>query len=152
MDTSTARLTPHLGDRAATRSRPVIRDATDRLRRALRLNATTSILAGLLMTTVPERVERVLGTGYPGWVRLVGIGVVIFGIDVALLCTRPSGQLQRWTPVVIGADIAWVAASVVTILLGWYSTSGVIAVVAMAVAVDTFAVLQFRAWRQTTTR
>ena len=104
------------------------------------------------MAIVPERVERVLGTGYPGWVRLVGIGVVVFGIDVALLSARPSDQLRRWTPVVIGADIAWVAASVVTILLGWYSTSGVIAVVAMAGAVDTFAVLQFRAWRQTTTR
>ena len=42
----------------------------------------------------------------------------------------------------------WVVASAATVLLGWYSGVGVVAVLAMAAIVDVFAVRQWNAWRR----
>ena len=122
-----------------------------RLRRALRVNATTSLTSGFVMALAADWVDDLLGTGHPGWVRLVGLGVALFGIDVLLLSRSSQDQLRRWAPAIVVADTIWVVASVVTILLGWYSTGGAVAVAAMAIAVDTFAVLQWREWRRLTT-
>ena len=57
-------------------------------------------------------------------------------------------MLRRITPQIVAGDVGWVVASVVTVLLGWYSGSGVVAVLAMAAVVDVFALLQWTAWRR----
>ncbi len=132
--------------RAAT-TRSIADRAERRLRRVLAANATTSVVAGAALAIAPDRLDDLLGTGQPGWVRIVGIAVVLFGIDVAWLARRPRRDLVRFTPAVIVADVAWVVLSVVTLLLGWFAGAGIAAVIAMAVAVDTFALLQFAAWR-----
>lgn len=121
--------------------------AERRLRLTLRANAVTSIVCGSILALAPHALDDLLGTGHPGWVRLVGIGVVLFGADVWWTSTRPLGKLVRQAPGIIAADAAWVVLSIVTLLLGWFSGWGIAAVIAMALAVDTFAFLQFRSWR-----
>lgn len=121
--------------------------AERRLRGTLRANAATSFVSGALLAIAPDRLDELLGTGRPGWVRTVGIAVVGFGLVVGWLSVRPVDELMRDTPVVVAADVGWVVLSIVTILLGWYDGGGIVAVLAMAVAVDTFAFLQFTSWR-----
>ena len=116
------------------------------LRRVLRLNAATSGLAGALMIVVADRFDAVLGTGAPGWIRVVGVGLVLFAGGLVLLAGRSVDVLARLTPSIVAADAAWVLASVITILLGWYSRAGAIAVGVVAAAVGAFAVAQHRSW------
>lgn len=121
-----------------------VRRSAQRLRNILRVNAATSLAAGLVMAIAPATVDRVLGTGHAGWVRAVGVGLVVFALDVAVEAGARASRLSRWTPVVIGADMAWVAASVATIAAGWYQPQGIALVAATAAMVATFAVLQWR--------
>ncbi|MGB0112149.1 MAG: hypothetical protein WBP59_02915 [Ilumatobacteraceae bacterium] len=118
------------------------------LRATLRVNAGLSALSGLAMTVVPERLDRVLDTGHPGWVRVVGIAFLVFAAEVALLSFQPDERLRRFAPVVVTMDSAYVAASIVTIVAGWYSAGGSLLVASAAVPVAAFAVLQFRGWQR----
>lgn len=117
------------------------------LRTVLRANALNSAVFGVVMTTAPSVVDNVLGTGQPGWIRVVGLALFPFAGFCVWLSLQQRRALQVLTPGVVLSDAGWVAASVVTVLMGWYSASGIVAVAAMALAVDLFAVLQFRAWR-----
>ena len=45
----------------------------------LRLNALNSIVFGVALATVPGRIDQLLDTGHPGWIRVVGLGLVPFG-------------------------------------------------------------------------
>ncbi len=121
---------------------------TARLRAVLAANATMSVSTGMAMAVVPDVVDELLATGHPGWVRLVGIGLVLFGLDVALLSRSSVARLRRFTPWIVAADVAWVAASALVLLLGWFAGGGVVAVIAVAIAVDGFATLQFLTWRR----
>jgi len=118
-----------------------------RLRRVLLLNGLNSLVFGVVLAAAPEAVDRILDTGHPGWVRLVGLGLLPFAGAWAWLSKQPLGTLRKYTPVTVAGDMGWVVASVVTVLLGWYSTSGLIVVLAVAALVDLFAVLQWTAWR-----
>lgn len=120
------------------------RRSAQRLRNILRVNAATSITAGLVMAAAPATVDRVLGTGHAGWVRVVGVGLAVFALDVAVVAGSRTSRLARWTPAVIGADVSWIAASVATIAAGWYQPQGTALVAATAAMVTTFAVLQWR--------
>lgn len=112
------------------------------LRLVLRANATTSLAGGLLAAAAPGAVDDVLDTGHPGWVRLVGIGLVLFAAWVAFTSTRPPRPLLRETYAIIAGDVSWVVASAATVALGWYSAGGVVLVAAVAVMVATWATLQ----------
>ncbi|MEM9745972.1 MAG: hypothetical protein AAF945_04700 [Actinomycetota bacterium] len=118
--------------------------AVGRLRLVLRLNALSSLASGLILSIAPNTVDDLLDTGRPGIVRLVGLGLIPFAVAVAWLSTAHVNQLRRHTPGIIVGDVAWVVASIVTIVLGWYSMGGAIAVAAMAALVDVWAVLQWR--------
>ena len=83
----------------------------------------------------------VLGTAHPGVVRVVGLGLIPFAIEVALLSRRGTASLVRRAPAVIAADIAWVAASVVA---GWFDPAGAGLVGAAATVVGGFAAAQWR--------
>lgn len=112
------------------------------------MNAVNSLVFGALLAVAPARVDVLLDTGHPGWIRLVGIGLLPFAAVCAWLSTSSRDNLLRVTPQIIVGDVAWVVASVVTVLLGWYSSGGVVAVLAMAAVVDAFALLQWSAWRK----
>ncbi|WP_395154625.1 hypothetical protein [Ilumatobacter sp.] len=119
-----------------------------RLRFVLRINAANSIVFGALMAAMPETVDDVLGTARPGWIRLVGLGLVGFAAFVGWLSTASPKVLKKLVPQVVLGDVGWVVGSVVTVLLGWYSGAGNVTVLAMAVAVDAFAALQWWLWRR----
>lgn len=122
-------------------------DCERRLRIVLRANATSCTISGLALAVAPATIDELLGTGHPGWIRLVGLALLPFAALVFWLSTTDNEMLQRITPVIIAGDIGWVVASIGTALLGWYSGSGVAAVLAMALLVDIFALLQFNAVR-----
>ena len=118
------------------------RRAAQRLRNALRLNAVTSALGGAIAAIVPGVLDGILETGMPGWVRVAGLGLVVFALDVAVVAGSRTSWLSRATPFVVIADGAWVIASAATIGLGWYSTPGAAVVGGVAVMVGAFAVTQ----------
>jgi len=120
------------------------RRSAQRLRNTLRVNAATSMAAGLALSVAPETLDRVLGTGHAGWVRVVGVGLVVFATDVAVVAGTRASNLTRWSSVIIGADLAWVATSVATIAAGWFEPYGAALVTATAAMVATFAMLQWR--------
>lgn len=121
---------------------------TDRhLRFVLRLNAVNSVVCGLLLVCFPEPFADLLGSGHPGWVRLVGVGLLAFAAVLTWIAAGDRDRLRVQTPAVIAGDLGWVVVSVVALGLGWFSGAGVALVIAMALVVDTFALLQWRGWR-----
>ena len=100
------------------------------------------------MTVAAVSIDRLLDTGRPGWVRVVGLGLVAFAAFCWWVASGPRRRLRHETPIIVVGDVGWVIASIGTVLLGWYSGGGAIVVLAMAVVVDMFAVLQFVAWRR----
>lgn len=137
-------------DADAAARRPVAHhpDRSALLRTALRVNAALSIGSGAVMAVAGGWVAELLGVASSGWVRLVGLAVAMFGLDVAILSTRPVRQLRALAPWVVAADAVWVAASAATIAVGWYSAGGVAAVTAMAFAVGSVGAAQFIGWRR----
>ena len=122
-------------------------DCERRLRFVLRANAASSTISGLAMAVVPGVVDNLLGTGHNGWVRLVGLSLLPFAAFVAWLSTADRRDLRLYTPVIVAGDIGWVVASIATVSLGWYSGMGIVAVLAMALVIGVFALLQFNAAR-----
>ena len=99
-------------------------DPITKLRFVLTANATTSGLAGLTALVTGERVDNWLDTAHAGWVRIIGAGLVAFALAVIALSRSREQDLRRWVPAVSFADGGWVAASIATIIAGWYSSSG----------------------------
>ena len=123
---------------------------TQQLRNTLRLNALTSLLGGLIAGTAAGPVDELLGTGHPGLVRLVGIGLMVFAADVALVGGARLSRLLGWTPAIVVADMSWVLACIATVAAAWYSTTGAIVVGGVAALVGFFAHRQYRTWRSAT--
>lgn len=119
-----------------------------KLRRVLRLNAANCIVSGTALAVAAGPIDDLLDTGHPGWIRLVGLGLLPFAALCSWVAAGPLQRLRTVAPLIVAGDVNWVIASVVSVLLGWYAGGGVVAVLAMAVVVDTFAVLQFVAWRR----
>lgn len=115
-----------------------------RLRTTLRVNAATSAAGGLVAALAPSALDDVLGTGHPGWVRLVGAGLVVFALDVVIVSGLRTARLRRFAAGVVVADASWVAATVLAVALGWFSIAGAVVMSIVAAVVATFAVLQTR--------
>ncbi len=112
------------------------------LRVVLGTNAVTSVAAGMAALLAGGALDALLDTGHPGWVRLVGAGLVVFGIAVAAVARSSTDVLVRWAPIVSVADAAWVVFTVVSIALGWYSTTGAVAMAVVGAIVVVFGVEQ----------
>ena len=79
--------------------------------------------------------------------RVIGAGLVAFALAVIALSRSNEQGLRRWVPAVSLADSGWVAASVATIIAGWYSRSGAALIGVIAAIVGTFAIAQMRLLR-----
>lgn len=144
-----ATITPSTSTGAAVAPNTRVRHGSEStLRLVLRVNAVSSAVAGGLLAAIPYRIDELLDTGHPGWVRVVGLALLPFAAFYAWASTSSVATMRRATPWIIAGDIAWVTASVATVLAGWYSGGGVVAVLAMAALVDAFALLQWRSWRR----
>ncbi len=137
-------MTPYLIlDGAVVDAHTQVRSAAQRLRNTLRLNAATSLLGGVAAATVGGPVNTLLGASSTNWVRVVGFGLVLFAIDVAIVAGSNIQKLQTYTPSISAADAVWVGASVTTIALGWFSTRGGVVVGVVAAMVAAFGARQF---------
>jgi len=119
-----------------------IRRSAQRLRTTLRLNGATSLLGGLVATVAPATLDRLLGTGHAGWVRVVGAGLVFYALGLLVVAGSRVPRVSRWTPYIVGADLAWVLASIVGISAGLFSGPGSAVVITVGLAVGGLA------WRQ----
>ncbi len=112
------------------------------LRRVLRANALTSFLTGAIALAAGPWVSRGLGIDHVAVTRLIGAGLIVFAVDVALLSRAHPDRLLRDTLLVSAADLTWVAATVVVLFTGILSTAGVLVAVVAGIAVADFAAAQ----------
>jgi hypothetical protein len=118
------------------------------LRTVLTVNATTSIGGGALATVAASRVDSLLGTGSPGWVRLVGVGLVAFGCAVLALARGPRARRVQLTPLVSALDAGWVVGTAAAIAAGWFSTRGAWVMAGLAALIVDLALVQMWAVRR----
>jgi len=133
-------------DRCMTTSRPTSPAAL--LRIVLRTNAITSGLGGIIAAAAPRPLDDVLGTGQEGWVRIIGIGLVLFAGAVVAVSRLGEVEMRRIVPMISAGDGSWVVGSAVAIALGWFSTGGAVVIGLVALMVGCFALEQMRLVRR----
>ncbi len=111
------------------------RRSAQQLRNTLRVNTVTSTLGGVVAAAAAGPMADLFDTGHAGWYRVVGLGLVAFGVVVGAVGGSRLSRLLRWAPVISAGDAGWTVASFVTVALGWYSPIGATVVVAVAVVV-----------------
>ena len=121
---------------------PIVERPARHLRTVLGVNAATSLAAGVVAVSAAPWLVDELGLGSEGWTRLVGVGLVLFAIDVALVAGRSTRRLRVAALAVSLADLAWVAATVVVLAAVDLTTAGRIVAVVMGIGVLDFALLQ----------
>lgn len=119
--------------------------AATRLRNVLRLNAGFSALTGVSALVATGPVSRLLGVDQAWAVRSLGAGLVAFAAVVLVVAAAPVTALARRGLTVSLADLGWVAATVVVIPLGWFSTRGAVVMGLLGLVVLDLAVAQLRA-------
>ena len=129
-------------DSTGVTAAPVEVASARHLRLVLRANAATSAVAGGVATAVPHWLDELLGTGHPAWIRVVGLGLLLFALEVLTVSRAERPHLVSGTRAIVVADTAWVVATVVTIALGWYDTTGAVVMAVAGLGVADFAVAQ----------
>lgn len=117
--------------------------ALHRLRLVLAANAVFSITGGLVALFAGSWVSRELGIDHVALTRTIGAGLVVFGIDVAVLSRLAENRLVPGALIVSIADATWVAGTVVAVAAGVLTGLGNMVAVAVALAVADFAATQY---------
>lgn len=113
------------------------------LRSALLANAAFSSVCAVLMVFQPERIGALLGFEAALSFRLLGVGLLLFAIDLIHQATRPA--LARWRAILASTgDFLWVLASAVGLILfaNHLSQAGIVAILTVATIV-----LGFGCWQ-----
>ncbi|WKX71316.1 hypothetical protein [Streptomyces sp. XD-27] len=117
------------------------------LRRILAMDAAGMIVFGLVYLLVSGPLARLLGVGDKVVLTSGGLMLTI-GVGVAVLAgrARPPAASVR---LVVAIGIAWVAASVASLVLDWWHPNavGTVWTVLQAIPVSVFAILQLAALR-----
>jgi len=122
-------------------------------RRALTANAVFSGVSGLALATLAPFWAEVLLQSPPVWLspalRVLGGGLVSFAAVLVRLAAAPE-RTARWTQLVIWADLAWVAMTVVLLVILWaqFTGAGITLLIAVAAVVAVFGMLQQRSLRR----
>ena len=114
------------------------------LKYALGANALFSASSGFLMLFAHGYFSSHIPL--PAWAwMLIGVGLLIFAVDLAVLAYKPSWA-GRLTPMVVLSDVAWVALTSVATL--WFidvlSIYGVLMILAVNFVVGSLAYFQSR--------
>ena len=114
----------------------------------LRLDAALCATTGALALAAAAPVADVLGPDVPTTaVRVVGLALLVWAVDVALL-TRARGRvLRRGAVAVAVVNVAWEVATVVLVVRGAFSVTGAVLALAVAAVVGGLGLLQLRAVR-----
>lgn len=108
-------------------------DTTRPLRAALLGNALFSSSCGVLMLLVPSRIGALLGLQAPLVLQAIGLGLILFALDLIHQATRP--RMATWRALYASAgDLLWVLATLAGVLIfpAALSSSGLLAVIAVA--------------------
>jgi hypothetical protein len=116
--------------------------------RILQINATATAATGLAMLAGRGFLPPLFGLGSPLLLDLIAIFFLAYAAGLFYFAARP--QVER--PALLAfaaADGAWVIGSVVLLLMFWPQLTpiGRVLIIGVAIVVDIFAMLQFRAAR-----
>jgi hypothetical protein len=116
--------------------------------RILQINATATAATGLAMLAARGFLPPLFGLGSPLLLDLVAIFFLAYAAGLFYFAARP--RVER--PALLAfaaADGAWVLGSAVILLLFWAQLTPIarVLIVGVALVVDAFAMLQFRAAR-----
>lgn len=118
--------------------------------RILQINATATAATGLAMLAARGFLPPLFGLGSPLLLDLIAIFFLVYAAGLLYFAARP--QIERSALLAFAAaDGAWVAGSAVILLMFWPQLTPIarVLIIAVAVVVDAFAMLQFRAARLT---
>lgn len=131
--------------------------SSDRLlRRTLWGNAAFSVISGAALAVFAGPFARaatdapvsVLGLDLAILFELLGVGVVAFGALCAWIASRAELP-QGWARLILAADIAWVAGSVLVLALpASWTTAGIAGIVVLAAIVADLAILEYLGLRK----
>jgi hypothetical protein len=135
----------------------VMNASTDRLlRRTLWGNAVFSVVSGAVLAAFAGPFAKIAAHGPVALMgldlaivfELLGIGVIAFGVLCAWVASRETLP-QSWARVILAADIAWVAGSVLVLALpATWTMAGVIGIVVVALIVADLAILEYLGLRR----
>lgn len=128
------------------------------LRLVLRGNAAFSLLSGGAFALFGPTIAPAIGLdGAPifglieggAFLRLLGIGVFIFGAGVAYTSNQPPAALRIGAAIILALDVAWIVLSALLLLSNALplTSGGVVGVIAIADIVALFAVGEFMGLR-----
>lgn len=123
-------------------SRSPERQPLRRLRLVLAVNAATSFAGGVAGLFGASWLSEKLGFDDVALTGVVGIGLIVFALGVAVLARARAERMLQWAAAVSIADLAWVTATTVLIATGALTTAGVIVMVGVGVGVLDFGILQ----------
>ena len=131
--------------------------STDRLlRRTLWGNAAFSVVSGVALAAFAGPFAKVAAHGPVALMgldlaivfELLGIGVVLFGVICGWVASRETLP-QGWARVIFAADIIWVAASALVLVLpAPWTTVGIAGIVVVALIVADIAILEYLGLRR----
>ncbi|HEU0102545.1 MAG TPA: hypothetical protein VFR07_09520 [Mycobacteriales bacterium] len=111
----------------------------------LRLDGVLCAAMGLTLAIGAEPVAELLGTASTGVLRVVGVALVLYGLDLVLLAPT------RWARGVLRAagigNLAWEVASLAVAALADLSTTGRVLVAVQGLVVGALGLVQLRAAR-----
>ncbi len=115
------------------------------LKHALLFNAVCSTLLGAALLLAPGGLASLMGAFSPQILMILGGALLVFAADVAFVATRKSIS-HGLAKMVTLADLAWVLATPVVMLLGasWLSFWGHVLLLDVALLVAFCALCQWR--------
>lgn len=118
--------------------------------RILQINATATAATGLAMLAARGFLPPLFGLASPMLLDLIAIFFLAYAAGLFYVAARPPverGALLTFA----AADTAWVVGSVLVLLMFWPQLTpiGRVLIIGVAIIVDAFAMLQFRAARFT---
>ena len=122
--------------------------STTTARTFLGLNAAFSALSGAALIILPGTLSQVMFTGPADWaplgLRLLGVGLVIFALDLAFMATNRFVSKAEVMLIVL-ADIGWLLASAAVVMFDGhlFTETGVLVVAGVAAFVAVFAAGQY---------
>ncbi|CAN5812286.1 hypothetical protein BH23DEI1_BH23DEI1_23410 [soil metagenome] len=115
------------------------------LRNALLANALFASATGSFILIAPATVTGLLGVAHHPLLTAIGVGLVVFALDLTHQATRR--RISTWRAAYATVlDLAWVAGTVVVLATHqhWFTTAGVAIIAAVGALVLGFAILQGR--------
>lgn len=118
---------------------------TPTLRRVLRLDAALCAASGAGLVLAAGPLAELLDDPRPGVVRVVGVGLLAVAVDWWLFARSSDRWVRRGGAIAVAANLLWVAATVVLVAAGTFTTAGAVVAAVTAVPVLAFAVAEGRA-------